>query len=464
MNRRAVATVIPRFVLLVVCCFAAPAAAATDAMLFRLYLADGTSVVSFGEFARVDDRVVFAMPLGGGDEPRLHAATLPANAVDWMRTDAHAMSTRYQWYERTRGEEDFARLTDEVAAVLNTILQTRDWRRALDIAEQAQATLASWPRQHFGYRQRDVLEILAVLDEAIVDLRAAAGSSAFELALVAPAPDVRLEPLATIPPVSEQVDQALRVAALTDRPSERVALLQATLLLLNTEGSAMPVTDALRLTRVVQTQIRDEQITDARYADLARRLTADARRYAARARIADVQRVLARVPREDARLGRRRPDMVQALQHSVQAHVEAARHLRLLRDRWAIRRSLYDGYQRAIGGQLLQLVKAQPALEAIRRLDGPAPDLLLTLQSQLEGGAEVLARVQPPTDLRTVHDLLLGAWRFAETAVTGRYQAARTGHVPGAWEASSSAAGALLLLARAQEELRALLEPPVIRD
>ncbi len=451
---------IARFILLAVLCLAAPAAAATDAMLFRLYLADGTSVVSFGEFARVDDRVVFSMILGGGEEPRLHAATLPASLVDWTRTDGHATSARYQWYARTRGEHDFQRLSDEVASVLNTILQTRDRTRALAIAEQARATLALWPRQHFGYRQRDVREILAVLDEAIAGLRAAAGVGSFELALVAPAADVAVEALAVMPSVREQVDQALRVAALTDQPSERLGLLQATLLLLETEGSVIPGVNAVGLRRTVQTRIRDEQTIDARYGNLTRRVMADARRYAARARIGDVQRVLDRIPREDARLGRKRPDVVQALRFSVQAQVEAARHLRLLRDRWAIRRSLYNEYQRSVGGQLLQLVKAQPALEAIRRLDGPPPDMLVTLQSQLQGGADRLERVRPPVDLRAVHDLLLGAWRFAENAVAGRYRAARAGNVPGAWEASSSAAGALLMLARAQEELRTLLEPP----
>jgi hypothetical protein len=446
--------------LLVVLCLASPAAAATDAMLFRLYLADGTSVVSFGEFARVDDRVVFSMILGGAEEPRLHAATLPANVIDWARTEAHATSTRYQWYARTRGEQDFQRLSDEVASILNTILQTRDRTHALATAEQARATLALWPRQHFGYRQRDVREILAVLDEAIAGLRVMAGVSTFELALVAPPPDVAIESLAIMPSVHEQVDQALRVAALTEQPAERLALLQATLALLNTEGSLLPRVDATGLRRTIQTRIRDEQTTDARYSDLARRVMAEARRHAARARIGDVQRVLDRIPREDARLGRRRPDVVQALRLSVQSQVDAARHLRLLHDRWVIRRSLYAEYQRSVGGQLLQLVKAQPALEAIRRLDGPPPDVLLTLQSRLQGGAEQMERVRPPVDLRAVHDLLLGAWRFAENAVQGRYEAARAGNVPGAWGASSSAAGALLLLSRAQQELRTLLEPP----
>jgi hypothetical protein len=47
---------------LVLCLFVLPsaaAAAASDPVLFRLFLTDGTSLVSYGEFARVDDRVVF---------------------------------------------------------------------------------------------------------------------------------------------------------------------------------------------------------------------------------------------------------------------------------------------------------------------------------------------------------------------------------------------------------------------
>ena len=65
--------------------------------------------------------------------------------------------------------------------------------------------------------------------------------------------------------------------------------------------------------------------------------------------------------------------------------------------------------------------------------------------------------------MRTVHDLLVGAWRFAESAVVGRYQAASAASDEIAWEASSAAAGALMLLSRAQEEIRELLEPPQLQ-
>ncbi|MBI2828802.1 MAG: hypothetical protein HYX77_05990 [Acidobacteria bacterium] len=453
---------ITRLGLFALFCLAAPgiAAATSDAMLFRLFLIDGTSVVSYGEFARVDDRVVFSMVIGGEVEPRLHAATLPASAIDWARTDRHAASTRYQWYAQTRGEDDFLRLSNGVAGVLNDVLLTTDRTRAREVAQQARATLAEWPREHYGYRQQDVREILSFLDEVISDLRASAGMTSFDVALVAMTPDIVLEPLATMPSLRDQIDQAFRVASFAERSSERVALLQTVLRLLDEAGAVIPPADAAALRRLADTRIQEEQVIDARYGELTRRLLAAANRGAARARIGDVERVLDRIPREDTRLGRRRPEMVQALRASVLAQLDAARRLRLLRDQWAIRLSLYRDYQRSVGAQLLQLVKSQPALEAIRRLDGPTPDALVTLQARLRGGAERLDRIRPPGDLRITHDLLVGAWRFAESAVNGRYQAARAASVTTAWEASSAAAGALLLLSRVQQEIRELLEPP----
>ena len=449
--------------LLVLWLGASGTASAAEATLFRLYLTDGTMVVSYGEFARVGDRVIFSLLMGGGAEPRLHAATLPAAAIDWPRTDRHAASARQQWYAQTRGEEDFGRLSDEVAAVLNTVVMTRDRTRALEIARHARATLADWPRDHFGYRQRDVREILTVLDEAIAAIRGAAGAASFEVALVAETPVIPLEPAATMPGVREQVAQAFGVARLTDSAAERVALYQAVLQLLTDDAAVLPAAEAASFRRIAETAIRSEQAIDARYSDMARRLMTEATRAAARAQVGGVQRVLDRIPREDTRLGRKRPEIVQALHSSVQDQIDAARRLRLLRDQWIIRRSLYVDYQRAVGTQMLQLSRSQPALEAIRRLDGPAPETLVTLQSRLKGGAEQLERVVPPADLRLTHELLLGAWRFAESAINGRYAAARSADVDAAWGASSSAAGALMLLTRVQSELRAFLEPPQLQ-
>ena len=315
-------------------CLVAPdlGVGAADDLLLRLFLKDGTSVVSYGEFARLDDRVVFSMATGGDAVPRLHAATLPASAIDWARTDQHAASTRYQRYVQTRAEKDFQHLSDGVAGVLSEVLLTTDRIRTIEVAQQARATLAAWPREHYGYRQKDVREILSFLDEVISDLRAAAGMTSFDVALVAARPEVVLEPLTTMPSLREQIDQVFRVASLTELSSERVAFLQTALVLLDEAGSTISPTEAAALRRLAETGIREEEVIDVRYRDRARRLMSDATRGAERARISDVQRVLNRIPREDARLGERRPEMVHALRASVQAQLDAARRLRLLRD------------------------------------------------------------------------------------------------------------------------------------
>ena len=82
------------------------------------------------------------------------------------------------------------------------------------------------------------------------------------------------------------------------------------------------------------------------------------------------------------------------------------------------------------------------------------------LKSQLSGGAERLERMRTPEYLRDVHERLIGAWRFAENATRARYDAISNADATAAWEASSSAAGALMMLARVQQDLTALLTPP----
>ena len=174
MRRTRLMTRLPRLaaLALVVPLLSAASARAADATLFRIYLADGSTLVSFGEYARVNDQVIFSMPTGGSaEQPRLHVVTLNATLVDWTRTDAYATSARYQQYASTRGDEDFQLLSNEVARVLNDIALTTDRDRALATAEQARRTLADWPRAHYGYRQDEVREIIGLIDESIARLK-----------------------------------------------------------------------------------------------------------------------------------------------------------------------------------------------------------------------------------------------------------------------------------------------------
>jgi hypothetical protein len=108
-------------------------------------------------------------------------------------------------------------------------------------------------------------------------------------------------------------------------------------------------------------------------------------------------------------------------------------------------------------------VKAQGSLEAIRRLDGPSTDSLARMQNRLAGGAVQLERMRPPADLRSAHELIVSAWRFAEQALQVRRSAVATADLSRAWEASAAAAASLMMLADAQRALHAFTEPPRFR-
>ena len=445
---------------MVACLVAAsrPAGAAGEVTLFRLYLLDGTILTSYGEFARVDDSVIFSMPVGGRpEEPRIQVTTVKAALIDWTRTDRYSASARYQRYAETRGEEDFRILSNEVALALNDIALSSNRQQALTLAEGVRRTVADWPRMHYGYRQSDVREIVAILDQAISSLRAAQGATSFELSLVAMADAPELEPVASMPNTRQQLDEMFHVASIS-KGAERVAVLQSALTLIN--EAAPTLSDASALKRTTETQIRQELTTDRKYAALSQKLVTQAKGYAARASISDIQRLVTRVPKEDAKLGAQRPEMVQALNSTLQSQLFAARRLRLQRDQWLLRQSAYREYQRSVGSSLRLLVKSQGSLDAIRTLEGPTPAQLIALRQQLSGGAERLQRMRTPDYLRSTHELLVGAWRFAENATRARYDAIEGANAAAAWEASSAAAGALMMLSRVQLEIRSLLEPP----
>jgi len=133
--------------------------------------------------------------------------------------------------------------------------------------------------------------------------------------------------------------------------------------------------DASTLKREAESQIRDEMATDRKYASLSQKVIAQAKTQAGRAKISQIERLVNKIPKEDAKLGGQRPEMVQSLNTAVQSQLFAARRLRLQRDQWLLRQTAYREYQRSVGASLLLLVKNQNSLEAIRTLEGPPPVL-----------------------------------------------------------------------------------------
>jgi hypothetical protein len=73
-----------------------------------------------------------------------------------------------------------------------------------------------------------------------------------------------------------------------------------------------------------------------------------------------------------------------------------------------------------------------------------------------------MATIQPPSELTEVHSLLVSAVQLADNAAKIRREAAINGNMARAWDASSAAAGALMLAARAQTDLRTVLRPPQV--
>src|SRR5262249_41135532 len=162
------------------------------------------------EVARVSDRVVFSMPTSASvDPPELQLVNLPADQIDWDRTSRYAESARATQYLATQAEHDYALLSNDVAEALNEISATNDTAKRLAIVERARKTLADWPPHHFNYKQDEVRQMLATLDEAIADLRARTGAP-FSLSLVTTAaPPLALVPLLPAPTQKEAIEQTL---------------------------------------------------------------------------------------------------------------------------------------------------------------------------------------------------------------------------------------------------------------
>src|SRR5687768_14827118 len=136
---------------------------AAEAVLYRLFLMDGTTLISYGEFSRVADRVVFSVPLGATEEaPAFELVSIPQAAVDWERTDRYSEAVRARRYAETSGENDFARLSVRVAEALNQIALESEPRRRLAMAIEARGNLARWPAENFGFRATDVAQLVAM--------------------------------------------------------------------------------------------------------------------------------------------------------------------------------------------------------------------------------------------------------------------------------------------------------------
>jgi hypothetical protein len=436
--------------------------AASQAVLFRVFLRDGGVVVSYGDFATVGDRVIASIPIGGTDaEPILHLLSIPAADVDWDRTTAYARAARAQRYAETRGEADFTALSREVAGTLNQVGMMNDPASRLAIAETAQQQLAQWPQEHHGYRGDDIAEMAAWLDQVVSELRIAAGQSSFNLSLVArtsPAgPDVTL---LAAPSPRERLELGLDAARRTPDAAERVSLLRAIRDALAPEAGEGEGGWAASLHARASAELASELRISRAYADLTERTLARAAPYVRRADVRGLEALVRTVLTEDERLQRLRPADVAALLATLDARIDAARQLRLARDAWALRAGLIREYWRDVRQGLDRLLGVRAWLADIRDLAGPSPGALRRLSYAVAVSQHEMKKVTPPAEVSAAHATLQASAALAAQAGSTRYDAIRSGNMDTAWQASSAASGALMLLDRAIGELRRITRAP----
>jgi hypothetical protein len=442
-----------------------PASAADDdATVLRVFLRDGTSLVSYGEFARVADRVIFSLPISAMPNPSLQLVNIPAARIDWDRTNRYAEAARAARYARTQAEPDYVALSNAVARTLNDVGVTADPAQRLAMVEGARKTLAEWPQTHFNYRIAEVRQLLSMLDETIADLRAAAGGSRFELSLVAVAPPREAtERLLPDPTPVESVEQLLVAASLAESASERRSLLNVALADVQRRAASFPSGWAAATRLKVKRAIDADLKVDRSYQLMIRRAIG---RADARARFADVRgisRVLQTLRQSDAVLGRRRPDAISDAVKAIEAKLDAARRLQLARDRWSVRAAVLRRYSVAMSLPLRILRSLDAPLDDIKLLVGSNAQTLALVQRQAARASKLISQIVPPDECREAHAMLISAVNLADNAATIRRTAAEAGDITRAWDASSAAAGALMLGAKARTDIQAVVARPQLQ-
>jgi len=449
-------------VLACACVCAVSAAESADLPSFRIFLTDGTPLVSFGEFARANGRVVFAIPIGSPSSPdALYIVTLPDRLIDWERTNRYTDAVRHQRYALTRGEEDYTVLTAAVARALGDMAFAPDVSAKLGIAAEIRWQLIEWPSSHLGYRSSDVRELTAIVEEAVSDVQVSSGQRAFDLSLVAmiEPPTERLLPEPTL---KDGIDLASAIARMTDTRRERSSLQQSILSVLERRKPSLPKSWYSSTRRVLMGSLESDAKTDRQYAELAARALGPATKHAARGNVAALDHLTADVRQEDDRLGGQRPERIQALLASLAASTEAARAVRLAIDRSKYRNSVYASYRRGIEAGLDRFGGVTDDVGAIMALSGLEPGRLSKMDKRLSAIEVGLLPLDPPAELRTAHDMLVSAARLMREAARLQRGAALSGEMRVAQNASAAAAGGLMLLKTSRTRIDEFFRRPVL--
>jgi hypothetical protein len=209
--------------------------------------------------------------------------------------------------------------------------------------------------------------------------------------------------------------------------------------------------------------MRAELRLDRSYQALTARTMASANWRARMADVPGLERLLLSIQQRDAALGAKRPDAVNALVAAVEAKLDAARQLQMARDRWALRAPDLRRYRLEIGTPIDLFTELKWPLENIKSLAGSPPTALSFIQRRVARILTLVSTIAPPEEVAAAHALLISAVQLAGNSAEIRREAVLAGDMARAWDASSAAAGALMLGQKARADLQVLLRLPQLR-
>ena len=426
--------------------------------VFRVFLKTGQALPSYGESAVVGDRVVFTLLVGSADaRATTQLMSLPADRVDLARTRRYADAMRARHYAQTRGEVDFAAMAEEVRRTVTQLTAIEDPKRRLELAEDAKRRLLAWSVGTYGYRAADVRELLGLFDEVIIELRAAAGERRFAVDLRTGPADEPPEPLLDVPAIAESIELALAAARAADGEDDRLAVLRAANGLV--EMAAVP-SDVYT---TVRRELEDEARAAAAYTGLFSTVRARADQARRRGDVPGVEAAMSALRSGDHALGARRPQSVGALMAELGTILDATRTYRAALDRYVRVRGSLLRYERLVRPAMSGFDGLAPVFHSLREFRFTAYERLVRAAARLVSYRATLDAVTPPEDLADVHASLDNALRMADYACARRRLALGTGNETMDREASTAAAGALMLAAVAREQLVARLYPPKVK-
>jgi hypothetical protein len=422
---------------------------------FRVFLRDGRALPAYGESAVVADRVVFSLLVGGGPVPTaIQLVTLPASSVDLGRTARYAKAVRAAYFAATTGEAEYQALTSQIASTLDALPAISDPALRLQLAEEARERLVTWSADHYDYRAAEVRQFLAQFEGVIGRLRGGTSDARLTMDLVAGATGGAHEAVLPPPTLRESIEAAIATATVADDLLTREAVLKA-------------IVDTLRggsleadLVADVRRRLNDELDADRAYADLNTELLTRADAARRRGDVPAVESLAGELARRDLALGSRRPEAIQALADALSARLAVTRAFRASLDHYAKEKPKLLAYERRVRPVLFGLESLRPELQAIRDGRPAGYDATMRTLARLSVFEKTLTALAVPSDLFAVHAALHSAIGLAREACVRHRQVLIAPKSATSADASAAAAGSVLLLTQAHQDLLTRLFPP----